>query len=202
MKKIILVRASIFAAAVAAFAVGTSSASAEETVNSVNVSPLGVLAGSYGVTYERLMPGGHGGIVEGTLSRSSSDGSSATSGGLTVGYRWHWRGRQNSGFLGINAGYARGTGNGSITTTVNNVETKKNFDLSIGVFALTANVGKRWMLTDNINITFRIGAGYGNYSVTTESTDPDAKDAVKAVDDLLRFLPVAFDGELSAGYNF
>lgn len=192
----------MFTAAVAAFTIGTSTASAEETVNSVNVSPLGVLAGSYGVTYERLMPGGHGALVEGNLSHASSDGSSQTSGGLTVGYRWHWRGRQNSGFLGINAGYSRGTGTGSITTTVNNMETKKTFDLSVGVFALTANVGKRWMITDNINITFRIGAGYGNYSVTTDSTDPDSKDAVKAVDDLLHFLPVAFDGELSAGYNF
>lgn len=82
------------------------------------------------------------------------------------------------------------------------METKKTFDVSTGVFAVTANIGKRWMITDNINITFRIGAGYGNYSVSTDSTDPDAKDVVKAVDDLLHFLPVAFDGELSAGYNF
>lgn len=183
-------------------AIAAGPAAAEEKSNSINASPLGVLAGSYSLTYERMLSGGHGAIVEGNLSHANKDGSSQTSGGLTVGYRWHWRGQQNSGFLGVNAGYSRGTGSGSITTTTNNMQSTKSFDVDTGVFSLTANIGKRWMLTDNLNITFRIGAGYGNYSVTTDSTDPDAQKVTKAVDDLLHFLPVAFDGELSVGYNF
>jgi hypothetical protein len=58
------------------------------------------------------------------------------------------------------------------------------------------------MINNNINSTFRIGAGYGNYKITTTSTDPDATKIVATVDSLLHFWPVAFDGELSAGYNF
>lgn len=78
----------------------------------------------------------------------------------------------------------------------------KKFDVDTTVSSITANVGRRWAWDSGLNITFRIGAGKGNYDVTTESDDPDAQEAVKAVDDLLAFLPVAFDGELSLGYVF
>lgn len=166
--------------------------------NSVNLSPLGVLSGSYGLNYERLFGGYHGLLVEGNFSRSSGDDASSSSLGGTLGYRFHWRGKQDSGFLGINLGYHTGSGEGSI----DNGAEVKTFDVDTTVSSITANIGRRWAWDSGLNITFRIGAGKGNYDVSTDSDDPDAQNVVEAVDDLLAFLPVAFDGELSVGYMF
>lgn len=166
--------------------------------NSVNLSPLGLLSGSYGLNYERLIGGYHGVLVEGNFSHSSGDNASSNSVGGTVGYRFHWRGSQNSGFVGLNLGYFKGSGEGSIT----NNGMMKTFDVDTTVSSITANIGKRWAWDSGLNVTFRIGAGKGNYDVSTDSEDPDAQEVVKNVDDLLAFLPVAFDGELSLGYVF
>jgi hypothetical protein len=173
-------------------------AHAEDKKNSVNVSPLGIALGSYSVNYERMLGGGNGVLVEGQFSRSKNSDSSSTGFGGSVGYRYHFNGTQNSWFAGVNAGYQVGTGTGSITSG----GTTKSFDVDTTALAVTGNFGKRWALPADLNITFRLGAGYGKYNVTTDSTDPDAQKVVKLVDDLLTFLPVAFDGELSLGYAF
>ncbi len=167
--------------------------------NSVNLSPLGILSGSYGLNYERLLNGYHGLIVEGNFSSFSDSDSSSSSFGGALGYRFHWRGNQNSGFLGLNVGYYNGTGTGSVST---NSGQERTFDVDTSVASITANIGKRWAWDSGLNITFRIGAGKGYYDITTDSDDPDAQKAVKAVDDLLTVFPIAFDGELSVGYIF
>ena len=178
--------------------IGDLRASAQHKENSVNMSPLGVLSGSYGLNYERLFNGYHGLLVEGNFSNSSDEDTSSTSIGGTLGYRFHWRGKQDSGFVGLNLGYSSGTGEGSIS----NGMTTKSFDVDTSVSSVTANIGRRWAWDSGLNVTFRIGAGKGNYDITTESEDPDAQEVVQAVDDLLTLFPVAFDGELSLGYIF
>ncbi len=165
--------------------------------NSINVSPLGLLVGSYTVNYERLT-GSHGLFVEGAFSNQSNSDATSRGGGVNIGYRWHWRGKQDSGFLGVTAGFSMGTGTGTVETN----GMSKNFDVDTRVISVTGNVGKRWAWDNGLNLTLRIGAGYGNYQVTTDSTDPDAQDAVDVVDNLLAWLPVALDGELSLGYTF
>ncbi len=162
------------------------------------MSPLGLLSGSYGINYEKLFGGYHGLLLEGNFASSSDRDASSSSFGGTLGYRFHWRGRQDSGFLGLNLGYFSGSGEGSVGTDMS----RKTFNVNTTVSSITVNVGRRWAWDSGLNITFRIGAGKGNYDVTTDSDDPDAQDVVNAVDDLLTFLPVAFDGELSAGYTF
>lgn len=169
----------------------------KERTNSINASPLGVLIGAYNVNYEKLF-GSHGFLIEGSYARASNDDSSSADGGLNVGYRWHWRGKQNSGFLGITAGYSLGTGE----ATVGDGMSQDSFDVDYRVFAVTGNIGKRWAWDNGLNVTFRVGAGYGNWDVSTDSTDPDAQEATELVDDLLTLLPVALDGELSLGYTF
>jgi hypothetical protein len=173
-------------------------ASALHKENSLNLSPLGILSGSYGLNYERVFGGYHGLLVEGNFARSSDDDASSSSIGGTLGYRLHWRGKQDSGFVGLNLGYYSGSGEGSVSDGA----MTKTFDVDTTVSSITANIGRRWAWNSGLNVTLRIGAGKGNYDVTTDSEDPDAQDVVKAVDDLLAFLPVAFDGELSVGYIF
>jgi len=174
--------------------------------NSINGSPLGVLFGSYSVNYERLVGGTNGFMIEGNFSRST--GTSTVNGDSTssksslygggVGYRWHWSGQQDSGFLGLMAGYSVGTGSGTVADAAG----IQQFDLTIKAPWVVANIGRRWQWDNGINFTIRAGAGWAKYTVSSSSTDPNAQDAVKALQDLLTLIPIALDGELSLGYTF
>ena len=165
-----------------------------EPANTVNLSPLGVLFGDYALTYEHLFAGHHGLIVEGIGSRATGDQGDSLQFGGGVGYRWHWRGRQNSGFLGVMA--AQRFGAGSVT------ENGVTHEMTVQSTTITANIGKRWALTPAFNVTFRIGAGSGHYSATAKEDTMEAKQAEKLMNDILSFLPIGVDGELSVGYAF
>lgn len=169
-----------------------------EPTNSINISPLGLVAGNIALTYEHLFGGTHGVIVEGVMSRASGDDGDSLQFGGSVGYRWHWRGRQNSGFLGVT--FTQMVGSGSVTETVNGAE--MTHDMSVRSTMLTGNIGKRWMLTDAVNITARLGLGWGHHVATAKEDTQEAKDAEKLMNDLLAFLPIGFEGELSLGYAF
>jgi hypothetical protein len=174
--------------------------------NSINISPLGVVFGGYSLNYEHLWDGMHGVVVEGEFSHASgtstessnSVSASSTSYGGAAGYRWHWSGRQDSGFLGLMAGYDVGTGSGTVTRG----GTAKSIDLTLKASRFVANIGKRWQWDSGFNITFRIGAGWAKYEVSSNSSDPQAQDAVKGLQNVLTLIPIAFDGELSIGYSF
>lgn len=169
-----------------------------EPANSINVSPLGLVAGNVALTYEHLFGGTHGLIVEGVWSRSSDDNGDSMQFGGSVGYRWHWRGRQNSGFLG--ATFTQTVGSGSVTENLNGAE--MTHDMSVRSTMITGNIGKRWMLTDAINITARLGLGWGSHVATAKEDTQEAKDAEELMNDILAFLPIGFEGELSLGYAF
>jgi hypothetical protein len=168
-----------------------------EPANSINISPLGALVGNYALTYEHLFGGTHGLIVEGIGTRSSGGEGSSLQFGGGVGYRWHWRGRQNSGFLGVMV--AQGFGSGEVTTTQGG--TSMTHELSVRSTMITGNIGKRWMLGP-ANVTFRVGLGWGHHVATAKSDTPEAKNAEKLMNDILSFLPIGLDGELSVGYAF
>lgn len=170
--------------------------------NSVNISPLGVVIGSYALNYEHMFDGGHGVLAEGLLSISGNDDASSLGYGGGVGYRWHWNGTQDSWFAGVNLSYLAGSGDATVETTTNGMTTKEKFDVSLTEFAATANIGRRWAFDFGLNITFRVGAGYASREVSTDSKDPLAQDAVALMDDLVNFIPVAVDGELSVGWVF
>ncbi|MGK0361846.1 MAG: hypothetical protein ACI9U2_004164 [Bradymonadia bacterium] len=173
-----------------------------EKANSVNLSPIGVVSGTYALNYERLFGGTHGLLVEAVFISSDDGDTNSTSLGGQVGYRWHWNGTQNSWFNGVNFGYTSGTGEAVVESTSNGSTTKSKFDVDVSVFTATLNIGRRWAWDSGFNITFRAGAGYGNYDVSTDSDDVLAQEAVQLVDDLLTLLPIAVDGELSIGWNF
>jgi len=165
-----------------------------EPTNTINASPLGVVVGDYALTYEHLFNGSHGLILEGIGSRAAGDEGSSLQFGGGVGYRWHWRGHQNSGFLGLMAAQRFGTG--SVT------ENGMTHDMSVRSTTVTANIGKRWALTPAFNVTFRIGAGWGHHVATAKEDTMEAKQAEKLMNDILSFLPIGLDGELSVGYAF
>jgi hypothetical protein len=170
-----------------------------EKADSINFSPLGLLFGAYSLGYEHLWNGEHGLILEGTFAHQTGTDTSSSSVGGAVGYRWHWRGQQNSGFLGITAAQGFGSADAAIFDSDNKMQ---KFKLDVAATSLTANIGKRWMLGDAFNITLRFGLGWAHYAVHAQTTDMDAKAAEKKVNDLLALFPVGIDGELSVGYVF
>lgn len=171
---------------------------APEKTNSINVSPLGALVGNYSLTFEHLFNGTHGVIVEGNTSFDSGSDASSYQVGGGVGYRWHWRGRQNSGFLGVMV--AQSFGSGEVTTTSNGQQ--MTYEMGVRSTTVTGNIGKRWMIGDAFNVTLRLGLGWGHHVATAKVNDQAAKDAEEKLNDLLAFLPIGFDGELSVGYVF
>jgi hypothetical protein len=162
--------------------------------HSINISPLGILFGAYNINYEYLHDGTHGILGEAGMAHSSDDDTSATSFAGSAGYRWHWRGKQSSGFLGANVGYQRGWG----TTSYDGTE----FDLDVSRVIVVGNIGRRWAWDFGLNLTLRVGAGYGSWNVSSDSSDPDVREAVREAERLLQRVPVALDGELSLGWVF
>lgn len=163
--------------------------------NSVNVSPIGLLFGSYSVNYERLMGRQHGLLAEAQYSRTSSDGVDSSGFGALAGYRWHWSESQESGFLGVNVGFNTATSETSVDGT--------KYDVTASGFPIVGNVGYRWCWDAGFNVTLRFGVGkLMGLDLSTNSKDPDAKEAVADVEKIYKKFPITFDGELSAGWVF
>ena len=109
-----------------------------------------------GVTFEHLFNGTHGLIVEGNVNLSSNRRRRRRRKcGGAVGYRWHWRGRQNSGFLGVMI--AHGMGAGTVTESDGMAAAMKYPDDLASTSISTANIGKRWMVSDAVE-ALRFGA--------------------------------------------
>lgn len=170
-----------------------------EKDDSINVSPFGLLFGNLYVTYEKLYNGTHGLIVDVGFGRSSGDGGDEMHGAAGVGYRWHWRGRQNSGFLGVM--FHQTYGHGEMTYNPGAAD-EMSYDMSVRSTMLTGNVGKRWMLGDSLNITLRLGLGWGHHVASADEDTAEAREAEEDMNAILSLLPIGFDGELSLGYNF
>ena len=168
-----------------------------EPVNSININPLGAVGLNYALTYERLFAGSHGLVVEGIAAFSNGDDGDAKQFGGAVGYRWHWRGRQNSGFLGVM--FSQGFGTGEVVYS--NGTTEMRHGMNVRSTTVTANIGKRWLFGP-VNVTIRGGLGYGKYVASAKEDTQEAKDAEELMNDILAFLPIAVDGELSIGYTF
>ena len=187
--------------------------------HSVNVGTLGLLLGSYSSNYEMLYKGTHGLVaelnylnIESLISSTQvlNDlaqqylGVSTLLGhynlGTSIGYRWHWSQKQQSGFLGVNVAYEYGVSDMEIV--------QEKVQISHNYLEATLNVGKRWMWDFGLNITLRLGAGVGTYFFTVNQSDDanNNQQALKELENTLTetflSLPIALDGELSIGYCF
>lgn len=165
-----------------------------EKQHSANVGYFGILSPIYGLNYEYLHGGTHGLVVEGTFETGSGDDSTYTYSSGSLGYRWHWRGKQNSGFLGVNGGYSMGSSDTKYEGST--------YNLSMSTISVTPNIGKRWAFDSGLNVTWRVGIGYASRSVTTDDDSDGAQEAVKLLEDVINFLPVGMESELSIGWAF
>lgn len=160
------------------------------SMNSVNF-------GYMSLGYERLLDPHHGFLVEARLRMDSDrkEGTESTNYGGSLGYRYHWSGGQDSGFVGLNVRTLRGTGEATVTTHGE----ERTLTADTYSIAVLPNVGRRWAWDFGLNVTARLGVGYERWTVATDRADDDA---VAPLKELLAPLPIAFDGELSAGWSF
>lgn len=137
--------------------------------------------------------GGVVGLVLDAAGRSESYGQGAVGLGAAIGYRRHWRQRQDSPFFGVHAGYDLGESVADRTDVV-----------LVGhqSFYVAGNIGRRWLVSDGVNITARIGAGLIYRVYFEDFGEPEDIAPVRYLDDLLDQLPITVDGELSVGYTF
>jgi hypothetical protein len=187
-----------------------------ERNHSINLG-IGTLGGVPSISYEYMWTRGHGLVLEITgmyrptledtetgiggvvglvleasgVSRPSGESGSMGIGGA-IGYRWRWRQRHDSGFLGVHVGYDIGESvaeNSSIDWVIHKT------------FYVVGNIGRRWLLRNDFNITARVGAGLAYRSIDN-NYEADVVASVRFLDDLLDQFPVTVDGELSLGYTF
>jgi hypothetical protein len=163
-----------------------------EPKHAVNLS-VGALWAAPRVAYEYLWNGSHGFVLEaGGFYWPFLD---MKGGGAAVGYRWHWRGQQESGFLGLLAGYDVNQGTATVTIDGMEESTHVNYE----TLYVVGNIGKRWMLPSNLNVTARLGAGYARRRADVR--DDSLADEV-VLDEIFGLVPWTLDAELSLGYTF
>lgn len=166
-----------------------------EPSHSVNLG-LGTVWGSPSVTYEHLFAGGHGLLIGANAFYARYDIGTGMGAGGSIGYRWHWSKRQDSGFLGVHAGFDRDKR--PLRITVNDMTEDSLVDVS--TFYLVSNIGKRWLVSDSINITARIGSGLALRRLGANAEN--AESLVGFAEEVIGLFPVTLDGELSVGYTF
>jgi hypothetical protein len=149
------------------------------------------------ISYEYLASGGHALVLEANAFYDLAFfGDDSMGAGAAIGYRWHTNGTQNSPFVGLHVGYDRGR---SPITSETMSETS---NLDHQTLYVVGNIGKRWLLPTNFNITARLGAGYARRSLETDSDDALTREGVWIAEELFDGVPVTIDGELSVGYTF
>jgi hypothetical protein len=147
-----------------------------------------LLHGMYGGNVEWLH-GAHGVLVEGNYGQDAQQ-LIASAFRTTAGYRYHWNGRMDSGFVGVNASYA------SVTSTSDHSDS-----LTFRTVSVLGNVGKRWQLDNGMNFTARCGFGIAWGKLTTSSDDQFVMEEVADLD-ARNDIAVVWDSELSVGYSF
>jgi hypothetical protein len=165
--------------------------------NTVTVSPFLGLMGfarvnvaDFGVGYERTIGEHHGFYIESTAVHVHGDPTHVTLFGGGVGYRWHRSLTRSAPFVGVMAIAHVGRGRMDLETGSEHVDVT-----SIGGVAQIGYVWRwdRWVFAT------RIGAGYGRYMVTS---DNDVEAVEESIRDVLAYVPVELDAELSIGLRF
>jgi hypothetical protein len=92
-------------------------------------------------------------------------------------------------------------GSGTVTESDGSTMPMK-YPVDLSSTSITANIGKRWMVSDAINITLRFGLGWAHYGASSNDSSANAQNAVALTNALLQLFPIGIDGELSIGYTF
>ncbi len=181
------------------------------TVLSLNTSGVMGFAtlnvGRMGFNVEHVVRGRHGLLVEAGIIHVHGDPSHLWSGGGALGWRYHFGGATDAPFVGVRvaaeAGWGRympGMGEGLGMSGAHGGEG----DVPLDVLHLnaTAHVGYRWQVAGRVQLTYRVGAGYGHTVITAREDGMFANDAEAFSMDRFQRFPFVVDTELSVGIRF
>jgi hypothetical protein len=151
--------------------------------------------GPFAVGYEWIIDEHWGVMIEGHFMHFHGQPVHINVTGGAIGVRYHIMGLRNSPFVGVMGGYHYGFGR---------IDDVAGQSLSVNAEQpfVTAHVGYRWVFPFGLNVTARIGAGYGEYTVYGSDHSAAAHDAIHHAREALGFTPVAIDSELALGYSF
>jgi hypothetical protein len=166
---------------------------AKKVTNAVNVNPLGLVWGNINASYERFLPDRHGVMLQ--LGYYTKNGVS-----VAAHYRYHYYKEDqtvlNSWFVGGFVRYGNTNDeveedNGSVLPSVKEFTAQY---LHVG-----ANWGRRWILSNAMNIAARIGYGFPVWSqYKWTAPQPGTASSLENKDKYWN----GVDAELSLGYTF
>jgi hypothetical protein len=169
--------------------------------HALGVSVMGVFGftrtnlGPFTLSYEWIVDDHWGIFVEGHFLHFHGHPVHINVTGGAAGVRYHFFGLRHSPFVGIAGGYHHGFGR------IDHVGGQA-LPVTASQPFVVAHAGYRWVWPFGLNVTVRIGAGYGPYEVHGSDGTPEADAAVLAAREAIGFTPVAIDSELSVGYSF
>ncbi len=164
--------------------------------NVVSLSPLGLVLGRIRLNYERLFADRHGFLIEAVVTPEVFTGFDFVRAGGGLGYRWYWNGPATSGFVGGHIALEQGAG--SLKVALDDEE--RVYQGRVRRLSIVPVVGKRWVFTQHLLMTLRIGVGYAAARYKPDvASDPKA---VELLRDWSQKVPIAIEGELSLGYRF
>lgn len=157
--------------------------------------------GRMGLVGEHVIAGQHGIVLEAGVIHLHGDPSHLWSIGGALGYRLHLRGATNAPFVGVRLAVESGFGRyvtdrDAPDTTADDV----NVPVSLMHLQGTAQVGYRWNLVGRLELTYRVGAGYGYTSIQAkDGNHAFAEEAEWFSMDRFQRFPFVVDTELSVG---
>ncbi len=189
------------------FADETNTTNVDPRKNAIGLGPSISLVQGMSLSYERMLGEEHALNLSARHGfQSIADAIFMWKAGLMVGYRWHWSGGQDSGFVGVDLGAF--TGEGTRFVLDDNSPDPGVAEVSTYQVALIGSVGRRFAWDNGFNITLRVGAGVAAEWFTATAILVEQTALEKHIDDLNErsrdeFTDwLAYDAELSIGYSF
>jgi hypothetical protein len=166
---------------------------AKKVINAVNINPVALIWGNINVSYERFFPDKHGAMLQ--LGYFLKNGIS-----VAAHYRYHYYKEDqtvlNSPYIGAFVSFTNTKDEANIEVndnSINVVPTTVSY-LNIGV-----NWGRRWILSNAMDIACRIGYGFPIVANFEWPTPPPG--GAKSIENKKKYWN-GIDAELSLGYTF
>lgn len=163
----------------------------------INFCPVALALGIYSMNYERLLNEHHGIMVRAdyeSIPKTYTDANINVGGKAAIlNYRYHVKGGLNSCFIGAFSRYRVYNGDGKLD--------EATFDFKLSEVTVGANVGRRWILRNGLNLTFAVGYGFFMDKQSPADLSEGASESVHQFKNDYDLYNGLF-GELSIGYAF
>lgn len=174
-----------------------STSDIKEFKQAINFCPLAIAFGIYSMNYERLLNEHHGILIRGDYESVPNNYSQAqidVSGKAAIlNYRYHIKGGLNSFFVGAFSRYRVYNGDGNLNGTT--------FDFKNPEYTIGANLGKRWILKNGLNLNLVWGYGFFMDKLDSSNSQKEILESIGTFQNEYDLYNGMY-GEFSIGYAF